>query len=68
MGRRTGRKVTRRMKAAPEAPGVGSRRLVACGRISGGVSVTYVPLRLLPSTDEICTTAIRKVTRALKRG
>ena len=43
----------------------GSPRLVACGRISGGISETYIAFRAMPSADEICNIAVRKVRRAI---
>ena len=64
MGRREGRKATRKDKA--QDIDSGSRELVAVGRISGGVSVTHIPFRSMPTADEICTTAVRRVTRAVK--
>jgi len=72
MGRRTARKITlkdkiRRGQTQHEQEDLDdSRHIAAIGRISGGVSVTYVPFRSMPTSDQICGAAIRKVIRALK--
>ena len=67
MGRRDARKITRRIKMDDRGQMTeGRRRMVACGRISNGISETYIPFRVMPTTDEIATTAIRKVIRSLK--
>ena len=47
-------------------PDDGLPELVAVGRISGGVSETYVRFRAMPSADEICASAVRKIRRALR--
>lgn len=67
MGRREARKLTRRLKAQGAGLKVeDGRQLFACGRISNGISETYIPFRAMPSADEICSMAIRKVIRSLK--
>ena len=50
----------RRRKLKAENPVV-----VAVGRISGGISETYIGFRAMPSADEICNIAVRKVRRAI---
>ena len=72
MGRREGRRITREMKKGPgpRAQGAGpdGPQLIACGRIRGGVSETYITFRSMATTDEICTAAVRKVLRAVTAG
>ena len=73
MGRRERRKVTRSLKEQAAKDGRQTAehsypQLIATGRISGGVSVTYVPFQSMPGADEIATTAVRKVIRALRAG
>ena len=67
MGRRQGRKLTRAGKA--QGKGVldtSAPHMIACGRIRAGVSETYIAFRAMPTADKICSTAIRKVKRALR--
>lgn len=64
MGNRSGRKLTRQVKARAAEPR--NNEVVAVGRIAGGVSETYVAFKAMPSADEICAAAVRKVTRATK--
>lgn len=71
MTRRKMRQKARRQKAEISGQGSvvsGQNKLqaVAYGRISGGISETYIPFRAMPGVDEICTVAIRRVVKAIK--
>ena len=61
MTRRKMRKLKREDEAQSNGP-----QVIATGRISGGVSETYITFRSMPSVDQICSTAVRKVVRGLK--
>jgi len=68
MGKREDRKITRRVKEQ-SAEGIAQSagpQVVAIGRISGGISETYITFRAMPSVDDICSSAVRKVVRGLQ--